>query len=113
MEAQHLASIGTPASAVPTLRVVEMRVPDFGRTAADYAKHRAGFPPQLVDWLIVADIVRAGMRVVDLGTGTGSLARLLAERGCEVVGVDIAPSLLEQARRLSEEAGLCIEYVHA
>jgi SAM-dependent methyltransferase len=55
--------------------------------------------------------VRSGMRVVDLGTGTGSLARLFAQRGCKVTGVDIAAPLLEQARRLDREAGVEIDYV--
>ncbi len=89
------------------------RRPDFSRTASDYARHRAGFPAELVDRLAASGVVRAGARVVDLGTGTGSLARLFAERRCEVTGVDIAGGLLEQARRLDREAGVQIAYVQA
>jgi SAM-dependent methyltransferase len=85
--------------------------PDFARTAADYARHRAGFPPELVDRLAAMGIARPGARVVDLGTGTGSLARLFAQHGCEVTGVDIAAPLLEQARRLDREAEVEIAYV--
>jgi SAM-dependent methyltransferase len=85
--------------------------PDFARTAADYARHRAGFPPGLLDRLAAAGIARPGARVVDLGTGTGSFARLFALQGCEVTGVDIAGPLLEQARRLDREAGVQIAYV--
>lgn len=58
-------------------------------------------------------IARIGARVVDLGTGTGSLARLFAQRGCIVIGVDIAAPLLEQARRLDRVAGVEIRYVEA
>jgi SAM-dependent methyltransferase len=87
--------------------------PDFARTAADYARHRAGFPPELLDRLAATGVVRPGARVVDLGTGTGSLARLFAQYGCEVTGVDIAGPLLEQARRLDSEAGVQIAYVEA
>ncbi len=87
--------------------------PDFARTAADYARHRAGFPPELLDRLAATGVVRPGARVVDLGTGTGSLARLFAQHGCEVTGVDIAGPLLEQARRLDSEAGVQIAYVEA
>lgn len=86
--------------------------PDFARTAADYARHRAGFPPELLDRLAATGVVRPGARVVDLGTGTGSLARLFAQRRCEVTGVDIAAPLLEQARRLDREAGVQIAYVN-
>ena len=41
-------------------------------------------------------------RVLDLGTGTGKAARLVAERfpEAEVVGVDLSPAMVEQARRL-------------
>ncbi len=85
--------------------------PDFGRTAADYARHRAGFPPELLDRLSERGVLRAGMKVADLGTGTGSLARLLAQRGCEVTGVDVAGPLLEQARLLDRSAGVRIAYV--
>ncbi len=89
------------------------RPPDFGRTASDYARHRAGFPPELLDRLSAQGIAGPGMRVVDLGTGTGSLARLFARHGCEVTGVDIAAPLLEQARLLDREAGVEIEYLEA
>jgi SAM-dependent methyltransferase len=87
--------------------------PDFGRTACDYALHRAGFPAELIDRLAARGIARAGARVVDLGTGTGSLARLFAAQGCVVTGVDIAAALLEQAQRLDREAGVEVTYVEA
>jgi ubiquinone/menaquinone biosynthesis C-methylase UbiE len=85
--------------------------PDFARTADDYARHRAGFPQELLDRLAARGFARAGTRVVDLGTGTGSLARLFARHGCEVTGVDIAGPLLEQARRMDREAGVEVAYV--
>jgi len=90
---------------------VSERPPDFGLTASDYARHRAGFPAELIDRLAERGIARPGARVVDLGTGTGSLARLFAQRGCDVTGVDIAQSLIEQAKRLDREVGVEIDYV--
>jgi hypothetical protein len=57
---------------------VAARSADFARTASDYARHRAGFPPGLLDRLAARGIARAGAHVVDPGTGTGSLARLSA-----------------------------------
>jgi SAM-dependent methyltransferase len=92
---------------------VVARSPDFARTASDYARHRAGFPTELHDHLAARGIVRTGARVVDLGTGTGGLARLFAAHGCVVTGVDIAAPLLEQARRSDREAGVEIVYVEA
>jgi SAM-dependent methyltransferase len=84
--------------------------PDFGLTASDYARHRAGFPPELLERLVERGLVAPGARVVDLGTGTGSLARLFALHGCQVTGVDLAGPLLEQARTLDREAGVEIDY---
>jgi SAM-dependent methyltransferase len=101
------------ATSVPSCAFVSDCQPDFGRTASDYARHRAGFPPELLDRLSATGIAAPGDRVVDLGTGTGSLARLFAQRGCRVTGVDIAPSLIEQARRLDREAGVAVDYVEA
>jgi ubiquinone/menaquinone biosynthesis methyltransferase len=41
---------------------------------------------------------RAGMRVLDLATGTGDLAFAAAARGARVVGLDITPRMIELAR---------------
>ena len=40
----------------------------------------------------------AGRRVLDVGCGEGWLARALAARGCEVVGIDGSAELVERAR---------------
>jgi SAM-dependent methyltransferase len=79
---------------------VKERAPDFGPTAADYRRHRAGFPPELVERLVESGAVRSGDRTVDLGTGTGSLARLLAPQVASVVGIDPSEALLAQARAI-------------
>jgi ubiquinone/menaquinone biosynthesis C-methylase UbiE len=84
--------------------------PDFGATALDYARHRAGFPDSLFERLKPFGVGEAGQSVVDLGTGTGTLARGFARRGCRVLGVDIADRLLEQARALDAAEGLEVEY---
>ncbi|BCJ46481.1 methyltransferase type 11 [Actinoplanes ianthinogenes] len=88
-----------------------MTTVDFGRTAADYARHRAGFPPSLLDRLAGYGVGGPGQTVLDLGTGTGSLARLFALGGATVTGLDPAEPLLDQARRLDREAGAEVTYV--
>jgi trans-aconitate 2-methyltransferase len=40
-----------------------------------------------------------GERVLDLGCGTGHLTAQAAAAGAEVVGLDLAPTMIEQARR--------------
>ena len=76
---------------------------NFGRTAADYARYRAGFPALLFDELAARGVAVAGRRVLDLGTGTGTLARGFAARGAEVVALDPAESLLAQGRVLARD----------
>ena len=50
--------------------------------------------------LALADVPSPG-RILDLGTGTGVVARALAERypEAEVVGIDLSPGMIEEARR--------------
>jgi SAM-dependent methyltransferase len=84
--------------------------PDFGVTAQNYARHRAGFPDSLFDRLNAFGIGMPGQSVVDLGTGTGTLARGFARRGCRVVGIDPSEPLMEQARRLDVAQGVSVEY---
>src|SRR6188508_3277987 len=40
----------------------------------------------------------AGLRVLDAGCGSGYLSRILAERGAQVTGIDIAARLIALAR---------------
>jgi SAM-dependent methyltransferase len=83
---------------------------DFGRTAEDFATHRVGFPESLFDRLAAHGVRIQGASVLDLGTGTGTLARGFARRGARVTGLDPAAPLLEQARKLDAQAGVSVEY---
>jgi len=46
-----------------------------------------------------AELVRPGLRVADIGTGTGILALELAELGLDVIGIDRSEAMLETARQ--------------
>ena len=50
--------------------------------------------------LALADVAPP-QRVLDLGTGTGFVAKALADRypGADVAGVDLSPAMIEEARR--------------
>ena len=52
----------------------------------------------------------SGQRALDLATGTGAIAIRLARRGYQVTGVDRSRSMLAEARRKSNEAGLAITW---
>lgn len=82
-----------------------LQAADFGKTARDYARFRAGFPPVLYERLRALGVGLAGQRALDLGTGTGALARGLAARGCRVVGLDPARPMMLQARDLEGGRG--------
>jgi ubiquinone/menaquinone biosynthesis C-methylase UbiE len=93
---------------VPSPRALEV---DFGRSARDYAQHRPGFPPAFFDHVSGLGIGVAGQRILDLGTGTGTLACGFAERGCDVVGLDPSPEMLAEAKRTATDAGLGVRWV--
>ena len=54
--------------------------------------------------------VRAGELWLDLATGTGAVATRAARQGAVVTGLDLAPKLIETARRLAAGDGLEITY---
>lgn len=57
---------------------------------------------------VFAERVRGRGVVADVGTGPGQVARHLHRRGVEVVGVDLSPAMVDEARRVS--AGLPISF---
>jgi len=69
-----------------------------------------GFPDSLFEHLAPYGVGKPHQTVVDLGTGTGSLARGFARRGCQVIGIDPAGPLLDQAREMDAREGLSVDY---
>lgn len=65
-----------------------------------YARHRPGYPLDAVRWC-VAPLARefAGLRVLDLGAGTGKLTAQLAGLGALVTAVDPDEAMLGELRR--------------
>jgi SAM-dependent methyltransferase len=53
------------------------------------------------------------LSVLDVGTGTGVMARLLAGMGHHVTGVDLSPAMLGAAREAGGELGPLVTYVEA
>ena len=52
----------------------------------------------------------ASLRILDLGTGAGFFAILLAQAGCEVTGIDLSEGMLAQAAALADEAGCTVDW---
>ncbi len=84
------------------------RAESFGAVAELYDRVRPSYPPALLDALLVdVSVVSPSLapRVLDVGCGTGIVARLLAARGCDVLGVEID----ERMARLARSRGTDVE----
>jgi SAM-dependent methyltransferase len=55
--------------------------------------------------------LRPGLAVLDVACGTGNIALIAAERGCQACGVDIAANLIAQARERAREENVSAEFV--
>ncbi len=67
---------------------------------------------QVLRGVVKRAALNPGCRVLDIGTGTGNLAQLCAERGAEVEGVDPSVEMLRIARGKIGD-GLTINYRHS
>jgi SAM-dependent methyltransferase len=54
---------------------------------------------------------QAGERWLDVGCGPGAVAMRAARAGADVTGLDLAPGLIDTARRRAADEGLSIDYV--
>ncbi len=59
---------------------------------------------------VLRETFNSNMRILDVGTGTGFLALILAELGHEVVGLDISDGMIELAKKKAEKKGLKIQF---
>ena len=71
-----------------------------GRSRRQYAEHRPDYPADAVAWCVEpTGRPVAGLRVLDLGAGTGKLTALLAELGADVTAVEPDEAMLAELRR--------------
>lgn len=77
----------------------------YDTVAGDYAARmpdtRVEAPLDLAMIDTFAEAVRSGVDplVLDAGCGAGRMSRYLADRDCQVVGVDLSPGMIAMARR--------------
>ena len=83
--------------------VSEEDVKSFYNQFLDHLKHDHEFinPRHQKAKETLKNIIRPGMRVLDIGCGTGITSRFIGELGANVVGVDISDKLIEFARNNS------------
>lgn len=75
---------------------------DFGRIAESYSEGAAEFIQRLD--------LQAGEKVLDVACGTGNLAIPAAQAGARVIGIDLAPNLIEQAKKNAQTAGVSCQF---
>jgi SAM-dependent methyltransferase len=69
----------------------------FGAVATAYAEHRPDYAQTAVRWALES---APGLRLLDLGAGTGKLTATLTSYGAEVTAVEPDPAMLTELRRL-------------
>ena len=90
-----------------------VRARAFDGWAAEYDRYRPGYPPALFD--LVADrlALSTDAAIVDLGAGTGQVARAAAARGWRVTAVEPGEPMLAILRERAAREGLAVEVVVA
>ena len=95
---------------MPSTSVDGGRSIDWSKTSRDYAEYRPGPPPSYYEILRSLGIGLSGQRILDLGTGTGTLARHFAACGAEVTGIDVAALQIEEACNLAAREGTKVNF---
>ena len=68
----------------------------YSKASARYEQGRPEYPEDLIGWLERELGLRCGMRVADLGAGTGKFTRLLARTGAQVVAIEPVDAMRER-----------------
>ena len=73
----------------------------YGASADEYARVLDPTLEPMLTRLVELAQLRPDSRVLDVATGTGAAARIAAEAGATVTGVDVSPGMIDAARRRS------------
>src|SRR5580692_5548069 len=84
----------------------------FDEIAAEYDRHRAAYPDELVDQACQVAGLGSGDHVLEIGCGSGQLTRSLVARGLHVTALEPGTSLIALARQNLDGAGE-VEFVNA
>jgi ubiquinone/menaquinone biosynthesis C-methylase UbiE len=67
---------------------------------------------RIIEWQSLFNYLdpKAGERILDEACGGGMLSLKIAERGCEVHGIDMSDDAIKSAKRLAEREGIACEF---
>jgi 2-polyprenyl-3-methyl-5-hydroxy-6-metoxy-1,4-benzoquinol methylase len=71
------------------------------------------FIDRSVEWIVSRFGVDNNTEIADFGCGPGLYASSLAQKGAKVTGIDFSENSLKYARKVAEQNGLSIDYIHA
>jgi SAM-dependent methyltransferase len=109
MSAVPTGSLSLPADIVPNLAAIKQRQ-QATWASGDFSVVASRIVYQAEHLCETADL-QAGWRVLDVATGSGNAALAAARRGCEAVGVDYVPALLERGRMRAAAERLPVDFV--
>src|SRR5215471_17827341 len=104
-------SVSVPASpaSAPDFAAVKSRQ-QATWASGDFAVVAARIVYEAEQLCEAADL-QAGWRVLDVATGSGNAALAAARRGCEAVGIDYVPALLQRGQARAAAEQLDVEFV--
>ena len=83
---------------------------DWGKTSPDYSSYRHGPPESFFIKLFSLGVGLPGQHVLDIGTGTGLIARKFARSGVFVAGIDISENQIRVAKETIKSENLDIDF---
>ncbi len=83
---------------------------NWGKTSDDYSKYRNGQPDSFFERMRSMDVGLREQLILDLGTGTGALARRYAHRGAIVTGIDPSAEQIEMAKKMAADERLTVDF---
>jgi len=88
----------------------------FNETAQQYdewyKEKKGGFIDKIETDLAFAMIeTYEGMKILDIGCGTGNFSMKLAKMGCRVTGIDVSQKMLDVARAKASQGALDIAFI--
>ena len=98
----------TPSLATPDYAAVKQRQ-QATWSSGDFSVVAACVVYQAEQLCETADL-QAGWHVLDVATGSGNAALAAARRGCQAVGIDYVPTLLERGRMRATAEHLSVEF---